>query len=64
MYAIRSYYVLSSLIKVQALMEDFKIKEEIWIEKYRPVRLNQVAGQDETIERLMSYVATKNLPHP
>ncbi len=44
-------------------MEDFKIKEEIWIEKYRPVRLNQVAGQEETIERLMSYVATKNLPH-
>jgi len=44
-------------------MEDSKIKEEIWIEKYRPVRLNQVAGQDETIERLMSYVATKNLPH-
>ncbi len=44
-------------------MEDFKIKEEIWIEKYRPVRLSQVAGQEETIERLMSYVATKNLPH-
>lgn len=44
-------------------MEDSKIKDEIWIEKYRPVRLNQVAGQKETIERLMSYVATKNLPH-
>ncbi len=44
-------------------MEDFTIKEEIWIEKYRPVRLDQVAGQDETIERLKSYVATKNLPH-
>ena len=48
---------------VQALMEDYTIKEEIWIEKYRPVRLDQVAGQDETIERLKSYVATKNLPH-
>ncbi|HII00429.1 TPA: replication factor C small subunit [Methanosarcinaceae archaeon] len=44
-------------------MEDFTIKEEIWIEKYRPVRLDQVAGQDDTIERLKSYVATKNLPH-
>ncbi|MCQ1536297.1 replication factor C small subunit [Methanosarcina sp. KYL-1] len=44
-------------------MEDSKIKEEIWIEKYRPVRLDQVAGQEEAIERLKSYVATKNLPH-
>lgn len=48
---------------VQALMEGYTIKEEIWIEKYRPVRLDQVAGQEETIERLKSYVATKNLPH-
>ena len=48
---------------VQALMEDYTIKEEIWIEKYRPVRLDQVTGQEETIERLKSYVATKNLPH-
>jgi replication factor C small subunit len=44
-------------------MEDYKIKEEIWIEKYRPVRLDQVAGQEETIQRLKSYVATKKLPH-
>ena len=44
-------------------MEDYTIKEEIWIEKYRPVRLDQVAGQEETIERLKSYVATKILPH-
>lgn len=48
---------------VQALMEDYTIKEEIWIEKYRPVRLDQVVGQEETIERLKSYVATKSLPH-
>jgi replication factor C small subunit len=48
---------------VQALMEDYTIKEEIWIEKYRPVRLDQVAGQEETIERLKSYVTTKSLPH-
>lgn len=48
---------------VQAIMEDYTIKEEIWIEKYRPVRLDQVAGQEETIERLKSYVATKSLPH-
>ncbi|MGB9929118.1 MAG: replication factor C small subunit [Methanosarcina sp.] len=44
-------------------MEDYTIKEEIWIEKYRPIRLDQVIGQEETIERLKSYVATRNLPH-
>jgi len=44
-------------------MEDYAIKEEIWIEKYRPVKLDQVVGQDETIERLKSYVKTRNLPH-
>jgi replication factor C small subunit len=35
----------------------------IWIEKYRPTRLADIVGQDEIIERLSSYVKTKNLPH-
>jgi len=39
------------------------IKEEIWIEKYRPVRLDDIVGQDEIVRRLKSYVKTKNLPH-
>ena len=37
--------------------------EEIWIEKYRPKNLDDVAGQDEIIERLKAYVKTKNVPH-
>lgn len=36
---------------------------EIWIEKYRPKKLNEVVGQTEIVERLQSYVTTKNLPH-
>jgi len=36
---------------------------EIWIEKYRPRNLDEVAGQKEIVERLRSYVATRNLPH-
>jgi replication factor C small subunit len=39
------------------------IKEEIWIEKYRPEKLNDIVGQDEIIKRLKSYVKTRNLPH-
>ena len=37
--------------------------EEIWIEKYRPRKLDQVVGQDYVIKGLESYVRLKNLPH-
>jgi len=37
--------------------------EDLWIEKYRPKTLDEVAGQNEIIERLKSYVKTKNVPH-
>jgi replication factor C small subunit len=41
----------------------FLIKEEIWIEKYRPATLDDVVGQIEIVKRLKSYVASGNLPH-
>jgi replication factor C small subunit len=43
--------------------EESIIKEEIWIEKYRPDKLDDIVGQDEIIKRLKSYVKTRNLPH-
>ncbi len=39
------------------------LKEEIWIEKYRPKKLDEIVGQVEVIKRLKSYVQTRNLPH-
>ncbi|MDP2767715.1 MAG: replication factor C small subunit [Candidatus Methanoperedens sp.] len=39
------------------------LKEEIWIEKYRPKRLDDVVGQTEVLKRLKSYVRSRNLPH-
>lgn len=39
------------------------LKEEIWIEKYRPKKLEDVVGQIEVIKRLSSYIKSKNLPH-
>jgi len=39
------------------------IKEEIWIEKYRPAILDDIVGQDQIVKRLKSYVKTRNLPH-
>jgi replication factor C small subunit len=35
----------------------------IWIEKYRPMRLVDIVGQNDIVERLSSYVKTKNIPH-
>jgi replication factor C small subunit len=35
----------------------------IWIEKYRPIRLADIVGQDEIVERLQSYVKAGSLPH-
>ena len=37
--------------------------DNIWIEKYRPKTLDDVAGQDKIIERLKTYAKTKNVPH-
>ena len=37
--------------------------EDIWIEKYRPKKLEDVVGQDNIVERLMAYAKTKNVPH-
>jgi replication factor C small subunit len=39
------------------------LKEEIWIEKYRPKKLDAIVGQEEVIKRLKSYVQSRNLPH-
>ena len=39
------------------------LKEEIWIEKYRPKKLEDVVGQAEVVKRLDSYIKSRNLPH-
>ncbi|WGI16651.1 replication factor C small subunit [Methanonatronarchaeum sp. AMET-Sl] len=39
------------------------MKQEIWVEKYRPDGLEDIVGQDRVIDRLQSYVKTGNLPH-
>ena len=37
--------------------------KELWVEKYRPKSLEEVAGQEEIVERLKAYAKTGNLPH-
>ena len=36
---------------------------EIWTEKYRPKRLDEVIGQKEVVEKLKIFVKRKNMPH-
>ena len=37
--------------------------EEIWVEKYRPQKLEEVVGQDEVVSRLRTFVSKRSLPH-
>ena len=37
--------------------------KEVWVEKYRPTRLDDIVGQDEVVSRLKAYVRAGNLPH-
>ncbi|HID20258.1 MAG TPA: replication factor C small subunit [Methanophagales archaeon] len=39
------------------------LREEIWTEKYRPRKLEEVSGQEAIIRNLQSYVKRRNLPH-
>jgi replication factor C small subunit len=36
---------------------------EMWAEKYRPKSLKEIINQKEIVERLNSFVKTKNVPH-
>ncbi len=37
--------------------------QDIWVEKYRPKQLGDIAGQEEIVERLKTFVKEKSLPH-
>ena len=38
-------------------------REDIWLEKYRPQRLSELAGQEAIVERLQQYVDSDDLPN-
>jgi replication factor C small subunit len=43
--------------------EEGRRGREVWIEKYRPQRLEDVVGHENITERLKHYVAKDDLPH-
>ncbi|HIP90335.1 MAG TPA: replication factor C small subunit [Candidatus Nanopusillus sp.] len=36
---------------------------EVWTEKYRPRKLNDIKGQEEIVKHLKAFAAQKNMPH-
>ncbi len=36
---------------------------QIWVDKYRPKKFDEIVGQDYFIKRVKSFIASKNLPH-
>jgi len=39
------------------------MSSQIWTEKYRPVKFNEIIGQENIVKRVKSFVEQKNLPH-
>ena len=39
------------------------MSSDIWTEKYRPIRFEEVVGQQEIIKRVQSLVQSLNIPH-
>ncbi|RLF48852.1 MAG: replication factor C small subunit [Thermoplasmata archaeon] len=37
--------------------------EDVWVEKYRPKKLDEVVGQDDIVRRLKAYVERRSMPH-
>jgi len=37
--------------------------ELAWTEKYRPMKLDEMVGQDAIVDRLKAYVKTRSMPH-
>ncbi|MCG2881307.1 MAG: AAA family ATPase, partial [Vulcanisaeta sp.] len=39
------------------------IAELIWVEKYRPTRIDDIIDQEEVKERIKQFIKTGNMPH-
>jgi replication factor C small subunit len=45
------------------LVSELAEAQEIWVEKYRPKKLSDIAGQDDVVDRLKTFAREKSLPH-
>ena len=49
--------------KHDSVSDEGAVSYEPWIEKYRPKKLSEVAGQEPIVRRLEAYVKAKEMPH-
>ncbi|WP_305793606.1 LAGLIDADG family homing endonuclease, partial [Thermococcus sp. MV11] len=48
---------------MSAEIQEVKILEKPWVEKYRPQRLDDIVGQEHIVKRLKHYAKTGSMPH-
>ncbi len=48
---------------MSAEVQEVKILEKPWVEKYRPERLDEIVGQGHIVKRLKHYAKTGSMPH-
>lgn len=48
---------------MSAEVQEVKILEKPWVEKYRPQRLDDIVGQAHIVKRLKHYAKTGSMPH-
>src|SRR3989344_1696479 len=56
-----------SLIRFKGKIEKnrrlFSMVSEIWTEKYRPSKFNELVGQEDIVKRVESLTSSLNIPH-
>ena len=48
---------------MESLTEVCTLSFEMWTEKYRPKKLDDIVDQKEIVERLKSFTKSRNVPH-
>jgi replication factor C small subunit len=48
---------------MKSITEVYTLSFEMWAEKYRPKKLDDIVDQKDIVDRLKSFVKSKNVPH-
>lgn len=51
------------MVKILAAKERIELEEVLWVEKYRPKKLDDIVDQEEIVAALKEFVRNKNIPN-